>query len=349
MPTDLYKKKKPRDKGYSFEDGKLKLGGQDQSYGPQPSPVEKAGLVPKATKKRDELAQKPEMDPDTGEIKLNGANQPQQPAGAGPVNDKGQIDFSTDPKAAQQALIDEGYLKPGGADGKWGKGSTKALNDYYRDKGIVPPNAEKLDNVLKDLGVNVNSYAGLSEKELKNHPRGNKSLTIDGKPVEFKTSEVSSGGEVSPGLVEAAEQVLPDLKDFGLKVTGGNDAYHLSDQYYGRRMKNDFKKGGWKKKRIDKVKGYTGGTPTVEQLKKFKSIAGKSKHTTGKNMDFVVNDPAAAREKVIAQGFELHKGNPPKYVNPKTGVTILDEYAGKTGGGTSPHFHMEGVPDGFHK
>ena len=354
----LYKQPERRDKGYSFSEGTI-------SFGPKPEPkpnataLEKTGLTnsdPKEEAKKQEKfrevsgeQEQPFLKNEDGANQLPGVNAPGEETG--PVNDSGQIDYSTDPKAAQQALIDKGYLKAGGADGKWGKGSQKALNEYYRGEGIVPPNAEKLDGVLKDLGVKVNSYAGLSEQELRNHPRGNKAYHIDGKLVEPKTSEVSSGGEVSPGLVAAAEQVLPDIKDLGLKVTGGNDAYHLSDEYYSRRMQSDFKRasGNWKKKRIaNAAPGYKGGKPTVDQIKAFKAKAGKSKHTTGTNMDFQVSDPAAARKKFIAQGFVLKKGKPPKYVNPKTGVVILDEYAGKTGGGSGPHFHMEGVPDGHH-
>ena len=52
----IYKPKVKRDKGYSFSDGKLKLGKQEEVYGPQndpnASPIDKAGLVDPQREKR---------------------------------------------------------------------------------------------------------------------------------------------------------------------------------------------------------------------------------------------------------------------------------------------------------
>ena len=41
------------------------------------------------------------------------------------------------------------------ADGKWGKNSMAKLNTYYRDNGIVPPNAKALDQALSSSGIEV--------------------------------------------------------------------------------------------------------------------------------------------------------------------------------------------------
>lgn len=305
----IYKRER-RPKSYSLKDGQFLIGGQDDFSVDTSGPARKSEIEDTPLEK------------------------------AGLTNN--------DPKEEKEKEIklDEATAQSENIEPKDNVAGTTAIEED-KEK-VTNPNATKLDVLLGDLGVKVNNYSGLSKKELKNHPNGDKNLTIDGKPVEYNSSEVSSGGEVSSGLIAASELVLPGMKDLGLNISGGNDAYHLSDQYYSKRMKSDFKSKGWKNDRIKKVEGYTGGEPSLEQLKKFKGIAGKSGHTSGNNLDFTVKDPEAAREKFLADGFKFVEGKdgkPNSYI--KDGITILDEYKGKTGGGTGAHFHLEG--DKSHK
>ena len=320
----IYKTER-RKKNFSFSGGKFKLGKEDEKveYGPQPNPsaLDKAGLTKKdpemdALKQKaydEESGQKkPEMNEETGEIKMNGANQKE----ANPLDPKA-LDPKADPKGVQNFLKEKGYKI--GVDGKFGPASKKVLNKYYRDEGIAPPNASALDEALKGIGVEHKSYVG----------KGDGNYHIDGKPVKYTTGEASSGGEIDEGLVTFATNVLGPLQEAvpGVRVTGGNDAYHLSDEYYARRTKRHRTR-----KSDPKFKNMSTREAAAWGRKNLKA----SKHTDGKSMDFTVKDPKAARENFLAQGMEK-KGN--WYIG--DGYKILDEYATKTGGGSAPHFHVE--------
>jgi len=385
MPVN-YQAAPRRNKGFRFEGGKLLLGQEDENFGPQNDPdldpkksaIDKAGLVGKQQEKKAEEGWKLENE-DGSTTDVGSPNQvspgddtPQQ----GPVNESGQIDLS-DPKAAQQALADAGYLSAKGVDGKWGKGSQKALNTYYRDNGIVPPVAQKLDQTFESLGLTPKSYA----KGGNLAGKGDK-LTIDGKPVNYQTSEVSSGGEVSPALVRFAETDLKGIVDAvgakDMRVIGGNDLYHLSDKYYDTRFKKYYQNNS--RGRGDKIRklipDWDGKRElTVEErnkLKKDPSIGWKSKHTDGKSMDFTVTPPGLGwgRPKDKKRGKKDWKSNPEfvqrvekvqqwmldngyedkgkgKYVNKKTGDVILDEYNFPSPSAGGPHFHT-GANDGYH-
>ena len=290
MANGIYKPKVKRDKGYGFKDGKLVLGKEEQVYGPQndpsldpkASPVDKAGLVSDARKKEAERA-KATMDEETGEITLNPQNEPQQDP----------LDYSSDPKATQQFLKDKGYLK-GSVDGKFGPGSKKALNDYYAFEGVEPPNAKKLQGILEEMG------AVIKEKP-DNYD------TIGGKKPSYATNELSSGGDVSPELIDSIETYMKPLEVPGLRITAGNDAYHQGDRY---------------------------------------SNPGKSAHSKGKALDFTTDDPQAVRDALISNKYKKRitykeDGKTPKYiyyVSPDGSHRILDEYAVATKNTTGGHF-----------
>ena len=326
----LYKTE-PRKKGYGFKDGKFILGDQQEEFGPQndptASPLEKAGLV---NKKEEEAAKGWQMEEEDGTKTDVGVpygttpgTQTEEPKA---IQDDGGVNYSADPKAAQQFLKDQGYKV--GVDGAWGPNSMNALNQYYNDNpDVPPPNATALDGLFNDLGIEQKSYVGKTNYH------------INGKPVDYKRGEVSSGGEVSPALVKSVEKELPALKEGipGLRITGGNDAYHHSDEYYARRAK----RGGGRGKQA-KFKNMS----TAEAAEWGRKHLKPSKHTDGKSMDFATSDPKAARQSFLDQGFKKVKSGNHIYYK-KGNITIIDEYAGKTSGASGGHFHW-GVK-GSHK
>ena len=340
--AELYKTKR-RSRNFSFEGGKFKLGREDEKveYGPQPEPsaLEKSGFTNKDPQKdaqkldrnakQEEMsanvaagkdANAPTMDAD-GNIALNGANQ-----APGAQEEANPLDFASDPLATQQFLKDQGVKID--VDGKWGPGSQRALNDYYNaNPDVEPPFATELDNTFKDLGINQKSYVGKTNYH------------INGKPVDYKRGEVSSGGEVSPILVESVKNELPALKEGipGLRITGGNDAYHHSDEYYARRTK---------KHRTRRNDSKFKNMSTLEAAKWGRKNLKPSGHTDGKSMDFATTDPDAARQSFIDNGFKKVKSGGHIYYK-KGNITIIDEYAGKTSGASGGHFHW-GVK-GSHK
>ncbi len=316
MPTYL-KDKKKRDKGYSIEDGKFKIGEKKEVYGPQlpseqvPSqkntPLEKSGLVKPDPNK--EKAWKLENE-DGSTTAVQGPQNKQE--------ESNPLDYAADPKATQQYLKDKGVDIA--VDGKWGPNSMNALNDYYNaNPDEEPPYATKLDNTFKELGIDQKSYVGKTNYH------------INGKPVDYKRGEVSSGGEVHPALVESVEEELPALKEGipGLRITGGNDAYHHSDEYYARRTKRHRTR-----KNDPKFKGMSQLEAAEWGRKNLKA----SGHTDGKSMDFATSDPEAARESFLANGFKKVKSGGHTYYK-KGNITVIDEYAGKTSGGSGGHFH----------
>ena len=313
MPT--YKSNVTRDKGYSFKDGKFTLGNEVASES-NASPIDKAGLVdPKREKKAQQGWKLENEDGTTTEV--------QGPEGQA---ESSPLDYADDPMATQQFLKDQGVDIA--VDGKWGPNSMKKLNDYYNaNPDVEPPFATELDNVFNDLGIEQKSYVGKTNYH------------INGKPVDYKRGEVSSGGEVSPVLVESVKEELPALKEAipGLRITGGNDAYHHSDEYYARRTKRHRSR-----KNDPKFKKMS----TIEAAKWGRKNLKPSGHTDGKSMDFATSDPAAARQAMIDNGFKKVKSGGHIYYK-KGNITVIDEYAGKTSGGSGGHFHW-GVK-GSHK
>ena len=269
--------------------------------------------------------------------------------------DHGEVNISYNPENGrsenahdiQEMLVKEGYLKEGGADGVWGKGSQKALEKYRAENGIDQKlYADDFESFLQEAGISQNSYStdeGVAQNfrdvygrepslaEIATRKKQKTNLTKNGKKIEFTRGEASSGGDLSPALIETAKEVLPDLKELGVRVTGGNDAYHQSDQYYAARVKN------YKTRKNDpKFKNMT----EMEAAAWGRKNLGASKHADGNSMDFVVDDPAAARLQFIEKGAKYNEKRH-TYTFPD-GTVILDEYATKTSGGTAPHFHMAG-------
>ena len=311
----LYKSNVKRDKGYSFKNGKFTLGNEVASES-NASPVDKAGLVSPQREKKAQQGWKLENEDGT----TTDVYGPQNQAEHNP------LDYADDPKATQQYLKDQGVDIA--VDGKWGPNSMKKLNDYYNaNPDVEPPFATELDNTFNDLGIEQKSYVGKTNYH------------INGKPVDYKRGEVSSGGEVSPVLVESVKTELPALKEAipGLRITGGNDAYHHSDEYYARRTKRHRSR-----KNDPKFKGMS----TLEAAKWGRKNLKPSGHTDGKSMDFATSDPAAARQAMIDNGFKKVKSGGHIYYK-KGNITVIDEYAGKTSGGSGGHFHW-GVK-GSHK
>lgn len=188
-------------------------------------------------------------------------------------------------------------------------------------------NEVTFDKTLNDLGIPVNNYTGTTNKDKIYH--------IDGKPVDYQTSEVSSGGKIDPNLNNVAKEVFPGLKGVpGMKVTGGNDAYHLSDEYYSKKYK--------------KRKGIKGDL-SEDQLKAARKLYKQypSKHTNGRSMDFVVKNDANTlkntREHFLSLGLN-YDDKTGEYSNDK--YKILDEYSHPSSGSSSPHFHVEVFKDG---
>ena len=331
MANGIYKPAVTREKGYSFADGNLILGKKDdQVYGPQndpnASPIDKAGLIPKQQEKQAEKGWQVENeDGSTSDVGSPGGVV-QEAQNIADAEGKPALNFAADPAATQQFLKDQGVDIA--VDGKWGPNSQKKLNDYYNaNPDVEPPFATELDNIFNDLGVEQKSYVG------------SKNYHINGKPVDYKRGEVSSGGEVSPVLVESVKNELPALKDAipGLRITGGNDAYHHSDEYYARRTKKH------RSRRNDaKFKNMS----TLEAAEWGRKNLKPSGHTDGKSMDFATKDPEAARAAFLEQGFKKVKSGGHIYYK-KGNITIIDEYAGKTSGASGGHFHW-GVK-GSHK
>ena len=226
----IYKRRERRNKGYSFDGGKVTLSqrqrGALETSAAQANkklsgtPVEKAGLIPGQTEEKAQKGwqdlQKNIMDAD-GNIKMA---QQQRDQGFAQTQDGG-IDFSQpiDPSRMSpdqvKALQQQVGAKP---DGKWGPGSQNQLNKYYAFQGIEPPNAKELKGVLQELGAVI-------KKKPDNYD------TIGGKKPSYATDELSSGGDVSPELIATIKDNMGALKIPGLRITAGNDAYHQGDRY----------------------------------------------------------------------------------------------------------------------
>ena len=206
-------------------------------------------------------------------------------------------------------------------DGKWGAGSMQKLSDYYRDKGIDPPNAKALTNVFNEMGFGINTFKGNTGRGANYH--------FGGEDFKYGANEVGSGGEVTPELVASVKDIMGPMKLEGVTVTAANDAYHHSDEYYAARTKN------YKTRKNDpKFKNMT----TAEAAEWGRKNLGASGHTKGNKIDFVVKDVGKAREAFKKQGFKQSGKWWIKDLPNGKKVKILDEYKHKTSGGTGGHF-----------
>ena len=297
-----YKKGEPRNKGYSFKGGKLFLGDEQQTYGPKndpkASPVDKAGLISKRKEDRAEKGWKLENEDgtktDVGVPYTEKKEEPKIP------------NFRKDPKATQQFLKDQGYNIA--VDGKFGKNSRKALDEYNKETGNR--NVDKLRATLDELGIKEKSYAG--------------------KRKGFTEGELSSGGDLQPGTAAFAQDVLPGIKDVvgdNLRLTGGNDAYHASEKYL--------------KKRGGRPSAHTDGRALDIAVTQPKP---KSKYNE-KDWENINNTWESFREKAgddIKEG-KLRNGTP--YIQ-GDGWRVLNEYERGTGAATGGHFHIVIFKDG---
>lgn len=355
----IYKRER-RPKSYSLKDGQFLIGGQDDfsvdTSGParkseiEDTPLEKAGLTnndPKEEKEKEIKLDEATAQSENIEPKDNVAGTTAIEEEKEEVNPTHVPDPNIDPVASQQFLFDKGYLKGDpskSVNGKWDNNSIRAQNDYYRAEGIIPPNAQKLDALISDLGVSQKTYVGNKDKV----------THINGERVEFRTGEASSGGEVTPKLLSTAKAILGPLSKAvkGVRVTGGNDAYHISDEYYAQKWKT--------KKGISKEL-------SPEQLEEARAFykENPSDHVGGNAMDIAVTAPwkkpkekkeqAASRTAFIAKNRSKIDGalasfeaegyvadeNGKWYTHPN-GSRILNEYDHPSKGASAPHFHIEG-------
>ena len=222
------------------------------------------------------------------------------------VGKDGKIDFATlnvdDLDTAGIKALQE---KIGtAADGEWGPNSQRALNHHYAYSGIEPPNAKKLGSFIESIGGVIKGQPDAYD-------------TIGGKKPAYATNELSSGGDVSPRLVESVTKQFPKLNIPGLRITAGNDAYHNSERYT--------KAGG-------NVKSNRG-------------------HQAGLGIDFTTDDPEAVRKSLLANGYkyEEQKGKDGKvkyyvYRSPDGSHRILDEYAKPSATATGAHFDYQVYP-----
>ena len=200
----------------------------------------------------------------------------------------------------------------------------------------------QFDTWLRDEGINQSDYSTdegiaqwLNERGVKNPTKKqiddvrNQKLKYNN-AGEFTRGEASSGGDLSPELINTAKELFPSIKDLGLKVTGGNDAFHQSDQYFLDRAKS-------KRYLKHRPKGIQDGTWSREKVVKWaRENLRPSDHADGNSMDFTVKDPEQARKKFVALGAKK-EGN--TWVMPD-GTRIDDEYANPAGHASGPHFHM---------
>ena len=247
-------------------------------------------------------------------------------------------------------------------DGDWGPASERALKKYQEEQGIkAKDNVGYLEEQAKALGIGVKSYGDKTQKWTSGQFAGEE-LTIDGKPIDKSRSELGSGGDLNPKFVQkVALPMMKNLKDAGvpgLKMTGGNDAYHQSDQYMKNKMVDYVKRvaaGDAKAKkfgygaRVDELKALgvkTDGKGNIVGEIPQKAIALMrkkygSRHASGHQMDFTTSDPEKVRKQFLAQGAKK-KGY--WYIFPD-GTRVKDEYAGGSAAKSGGHFHFEG--DGF--
>ena len=312
----IFKRREKRDRGYSFDGGKFKISQREAAgkfetlaneAGKKLSALDKTGLIPKEQQEKSQEGwnklQKNIMDSD-GNIKMAAAQrEEQQNLGYTPSKDGGfdfskPIDPSNMSKEDLMKLQESVGAKP---DGNWGSGSQRALNLHYAHSGIEPPNAARLNSIFKEAGVVVK-------------PKPDNYDTIGGKKPAYATDELSSGGDVSPRLIESVENSMLGIGIPGLRITAGNDAYHQGDRY-SRPGKSAHSKG-------DALDFTTDNYD--ETLKKFEEAG----YTYEKQQKYRKGKPV--------KGQYYHIWRSPKGVKPKH--RILDEYAGKTANTTGGHF-----------
>ena len=234
---------------------------------------------------------------------------PQNDPNASPI-DKAEL---VDPKRKEQA---EKKWKLENEDGT----TTDVYGPQNEPSKEEPKrNVDKLRSLASDLGIKEKSYAGTGKK-----------YKIGGEDVEVQEGELSSGGDIHPGIVAYAQETLPGIKDIvgdKLRLTGGNDAYHVSDKYLEKR----------------------GGE--------------KSDHGHGRAIDIAVTDPKP-RSKYTKQdwanisntwdAFKQKAGDQLKEGTLKNGTPyimgdgwrVLNEYEKGSGASTGGHFHISILKDG---
>ena len=299
----LFKSRRKRNKGYSLEGGKFKINPSEEYKSKfeasavqaqkKLDSLDKSGLIsPKQEKDAEkgwQELQKNVMDSD-GNIKMMDRNRSQEG-----IDFSKPIDPSKMSKDQIMNLQREIGAKP---DGAWGPASRRALNSHYAFKGIKPPNATRLEGILKDAGAVIK-------------PKPDNYDTIGGEKPAYATNELSSGGDVSNRLIESVENSMIGLEIPGLRITAGNDAYHQGDRYNKGRVRNSAHKRG-------DALDFT--TTDVKGTRQRFLDAGytyeKQKKPSGKGYYHIYRSP---------------KGVKPKH-------RILDEYAGKTAKTTGGHF-----------
>ena len=288
--------KKPREKGYSFKDGKFNLGSTQE--GPQEKPktaIEQAGLIPEKQQKDSEKGWQLEKEDGSKEdVGVPYTDKPKEDTKFAPNPGK-------DPKAAQQFLKDKGVDI--GVDGKWGPKSQKALDKYNKENGTR--NVDVLRGTLKDLGIEEKSYAG--------------------KRKGFSEGELSSGGDLHPGTVALAKDFLPGIKDAvgdNLRVTGGNDAYHVSEKY--------LKKRGGKKSAHGEGRALDIAViPAGKPKSKWDEADVKAIGDTWESFKDKAGDDL--KEGKLRSGVPYIQGD---------GWRVLNEYERGSGASTGGHFHI---------
>ena len=276
-----------RQKNFRFEGGSLLLGKEEleeRVYGPRNEQKSKAQDTPagqfvsKTQDKKSEEGWK--LENEDGSTTNVGS----------PNNQKGEIDFT---QPIDVDSMDENQIKAlqkkigANPDGDWGPASQRALNLHYAFEGIEPPNAKRLGSILKDMGAVIKQQPDNKD-------------TIGGKKPSYATNELSSGGDVSPELIESVDKDLRALNVPGLRITAGNDAYHQGDRY---------------------------------------SRPGKSAHAKGKALDFTTDDPQAVRDAMLKAGYKKKVTKKyVYYVSPDGSHRVLDEYAKATKNTTGGHF-----------
>ena len=259
-------------------------------------------------------------------------------------------DMSTDEIKALQERIG---TKP---DGQWGQKSQAQLERYQKEQGIkAKDNVGYLEEQAKALGIDVKSYGDETQKWTSGKYAGEE-LTIDGKPIDKTRSELGSGGDLNPQFVQkVALPMMKSLKEAGvpgLKLTGGNDAYHQSDQYMKNKIDDYVRRvdaGDAKAKKYGYAgrlkelgiktdgKGNIVGEIPKEAIAMMRKKYG-SRHASGSQMDFTTSNPEAVRKQFIKQGAKK-RGD--WYIFPD-GRKIKDEYKGGSAAKSGGHFHFEG-------
>ena len=240
-----------------------------------------------------------------GKLKLGKQEEAPAPKNESPIDKAGLVDDQRKEQAKQGWKLENE------------DGSTTDVGDPNKEK--PKRNVDIVRDLAKDLGIEEKSYAGTGKK-----------YTIGGEEVEVGEGELSSGGDLHPGMAAYAQETLPQIKEIvgdKLRLTGGNDAYHVSDKYLKKR----------------------GGE--------------KSDHGHGRALDIAVTDPKPKSKYTSADwanidntwnAFRENAGDKLKEGKLKSGVPyiigdgwrVLNEYERGSDAATGGHFHISIFKDG---